>query len=88
MTLKPTRLIQQTGNTRNMEDKADVTAEELIPQHRIQYFKIKTTGIVIGDKRLRTPLVFGTGKPQTPVETANGETRGKASSTVAGNEET
>lgn len=47
-----------------MKGKADVTAEDFIPQHRIQYFKVKTTGVIIWDKRSGVDAVFGTGKPQ------------------------
>lgn len=39
----------------------DVTDEEFIPQHRILYFRRKTDGVKVWDRKQRTDLLFGSG---------------------------
>jgi uncharacterized protein (UPF0248 family) len=42
--------------------KSEQTDEEFIPQHRILYFKRKSDGEVIWDRRTRKDIVFGSGE--------------------------
>ncbi|KAJ2998054.1 hypothetical protein NUW58_g442 [Xylaria curta] len=41
--------------------KAEQTDEEFIPQHRILYFKRKSDGVVVWDRKERRDTVFGSG---------------------------
>ena len=41
--------------------KSEQTDEEFIPQHRILYFKRKSDGVVVWDRKARIDTVFGTG---------------------------
>lgn len=41
--------------------KSEQTDEEFIPQHRIMYFKRKTDGLVMWERRTRKDLLFGSG---------------------------
>ncbi|PON21249.1 hypothetical protein TGAM01_v209840 [Trichoderma gamsii] len=41
--------------------KAEQTDEEFIPQHRILYFKRKSDGVIVWDRRLRVDTIFGSG---------------------------
>ncbi|PTB39778.1 hypothetical protein M441DRAFT_419895 [Trichoderma asperellum CBS 433.97] len=41
--------------------KAEQTDEEFIPQHRILYFKRKSDGVIVWDRRSRVDTVFGSG---------------------------
>lgn len=41
--------------------KSEQTDEEFIPQHRILYFKRKTDGTIVWERRTRTDNVFGSG---------------------------
>ncbi|CAK7227094.1 hypothetical protein SCUCBS95973_006425 [Sporothrix curviconia] len=41
--------------------KAEQTDEEFIPQHRILYFKRRSDGVVVWDRRTRKDAVFGSG---------------------------
>lgn len=43
--------------------KSEQTDEEFIPQHRILYFRKKSDGVVVWDRRSRTDLLFGSGGP-------------------------
>lgn len=43
--------------------KSEQTDDEFIPQHRILYFKRRSDGIVVWDRRARTDLLFGSGGP-------------------------
>lgn len=43
------------------EWKPELTHEEFIPQHRILYFKRKSDGMVVWERRTRTDLVFESG---------------------------
>jgi uncharacterized protein (UPF0248 family) len=43
--------------------KGEQTDEEFIPQHRILYFKRKSDGEIIWDRRTRKDSVFGSGGP-------------------------
>jgi uncharacterized protein (UPF0248 family) len=42
--------------------KSEQTDEEFIPQHRILYFKRKSTGVVVWDRHTRKDEVFGSGE--------------------------
>jgi uncharacterized protein (UPF0248 family) len=41
--------------------KTEQTHEEFVPQHRILYFKRKSDGVVVWERRTRTDLVFRSG---------------------------
>jgi uncharacterized protein (UPF0248 family) len=41
--------------------KAEQTDEEFIPQHRILYFKRKSDGVIVWDRRSRVDTIFGSG---------------------------
>lgn len=41
-----------------LSTRGDVTHEEFIPQHRIQYFKVSTTNEVLWDKVRRIDRIF------------------------------
>ena len=41
--------------------RTEQTDEEFIPQHRILYFKRKTDGVLVWEKRTRKDDVFGSG---------------------------
>ncbi|KAF2470501.1 uncharacterized protein BDR25DRAFT_334500 [Lindgomyces ingoldianus] len=41
--------------------KTEQTDDEFIPQHRILYFKKRTDGVVVWERRTRTDLIFGSG---------------------------
>lgn len=41
--------------------KSDQTDEEFIPQHRIEYFRRKSDGIFVWDKKARVDTIFGSG---------------------------
>ncbi|KAI0096186.1 hypothetical protein GGR51DRAFT_567417 [Nemania sp. FL0031] len=41
--------------------KAEQTDEEFIPQHRILYFKRKSDGVIVWDRKERRDTIFGTG---------------------------
>ncbi|ROW09779.1 hypothetical protein VMCG_02299 [Cytospora schulzeri] len=43
--------------------KSEQTDDEFIPQHRILYFKRRSDGVVVWDRRSRTDLLFGSGGP-------------------------
>lgn len=43
--------------------KSDLTDEEFIPQHRVVYFKRRSDGEVVWDRRTRIDKVFGSGIP-------------------------
>lgn len=44
--------------------KLEQTHEEFIPQHRILYFKRKSDGVIVWERRTRTDLLFGSGPSQ------------------------
>lgn len=47
---------------KNLDEwKSEQTDEEFIPQHRILYFKRKSDGVTIWERRTRTDLLFGSG---------------------------
>lgn len=41
------------------EWKSELTDEEFIPQHRVMYFKRKSDGEIVWDRRLRVDKIFG-----------------------------
>ncbi|KAJ4421812.1 hypothetical protein N0V82_003511 [Gnomoniopsis sp. IMI 355080] len=41
--------------------KSEQTHEEFIPQHRILYFKRRSDGVIVWERRTRVDLVFGSG---------------------------
>ena len=41
--------------------KSEQTDEEFIPQHRILYFRCRSTGDIVWERRTRTDHVFGSG---------------------------
>jgi uncharacterized protein (UPF0248 family) len=48
--------------------KTEQTDEEFIPQHRILYFKRRSDGVVIWDRKARRDAVFGSGVKTAGVE--------------------
>lgn len=46
--------------------KAEQTDEEFIPQHRIEYFKRKSDGVIVWDRKQRKDEVFGSGVSSLP----------------------
>ncbi|KAI1811535.1 DUF455 domain-containing protein [Poronia punctata] len=46
--------------------KAEQTDEEFIPQHRILYFKRKSDGMIVWDRKERRDIVFGSGVSTVP----------------------
>lgn len=41
--------------------RTEQTDEEFIPQHRILYFKRKSDGVIVWDRRTRVDTIFGSG---------------------------
>ena len=62
-----------------LSTRGDVTHEELIPQHRIQYFKVSTTGDVLWDKVQRIDRIFDSTaeKSAKPAKPPAGELRAR-----------
>ncbi|RYP16339.1 hypothetical protein DL765_005189 [Monosporascus sp. GIB2] len=46
--------------------KSEQTDEEFIPQHRIEYFKRKSDGVIVWDRKKRTDDIFGSGVSNLP----------------------
>ncbi|RYP48363.1 hypothetical protein DL768_005732 [Monosporascus sp. mg162] len=46
--------------------KSEQTDEEFIPQHRIEYFKRKSDGVVVWDRKQRRDDIFGSGVSSLP----------------------
>lgn len=47
--------------------KSEQTDEEFIPQHRVLYFKRKSDGVVVWDRKARKDLLFGSGVKDSEV---------------------
>ncbi|RYP28413.1 hypothetical protein DL767_007221 [Monosporascus sp. MG133] len=51
--------------------KSEQTDEEFIPQHRIEYFKRRSDGVVVWDRKQRRDDIFGSGVSSLPREGAS-----------------
>lgn len=47
--------------------KSEQTDEEFIPQHRVLYFKRKSDGVVVWDRKARRDMLFGSGVKDSEV---------------------
>ncbi|KAK4062694.1 uncharacterized protein Triagg1_9812 [Trichoderma aggressivum f. europaeum] len=48
--------------------RTEQTDEEFIPQHRILYFKRKSDGVIVWDRRTRVDTIFGSGQRTSKVD--------------------